>query len=157
MEDKIKNREEIRQIAEDLRRNHKVIVTTNGSFDILHVGHVKSLNLARQQGDYLIVGLNSDSSIRGYKGPNRPINNQEDRAYLLSALECVDYIVIFDEPDPREFLGAIKPHYHVKSKSGYKGTEREVVESNGGQVVLLEDLPGYSTTTLLNKLLQEEI
>jgi len=156
MEDKIKTREEIRQIAEDLRRNAKRIVTTNGAFDILHVGHVRSLYAARQYGDCLIVGLNSDSSVRGYKGPNRPINNQADRADFLSALECVDYVVIFDEPDPRELLRVIKPHYHVKSKSGFKGIEREVIESNGGQIVLLEDLPGYSTTNLLNRLLQGE-
>jgi|SRR3989344_3704537 len=155
-ENKIKSRSEIKKIVEDLRKNNPKIriVTTNGAFDIVHVGHVMSLVKAKSYGDILIIGLNSDSSIKKYKSKDRPINPQEDRAIMLAALECVDYVTIFDETDPREFLKVIKPNFHVKSKSGYKGLEEEVVKSNVGKIVLLDDIAGKSTTLLIDKIIK---
>jgi len=152
MDSKIKTREEIKGIVENLKEEGKKIVTSNGSFDLIHIGHIKSLQQAKKQGDILIVGLNSDSSIKQYKSPNRPINSQQDRAEMLAALECIDYVTVFDELDPRELLKVIKPHFHVKSKSGFKGIEKETVEENGGKIILLEDIPGKSTTNLIEKL-----
>ncbi|GAG14983.1 unnamed protein product, partial [marine sediment metagenome] len=99
---KIKTFEEIKEIAPKLKSEGKKIVTTNGSFDLLHIGHVKSLQKAKEYGDILIVGLNSDSSIKQYKSKDRPIVGQKERAEMLAALECVDYVVIFDETDPRK-------------------------------------------------------
>lgn len=152
MNEKIKTRSEIETISRELRKQKKKIVTTNGAFDILHVGHVKSLEKAKSFGNVLIVGLNSDSSVRQYKSPDRPIINQEDRAEMLAALEAVDYVVIFNEPDPRNFLKAVKPDFHVKSKLGYKGIEKDVVEKNGGKIILIDDIPGLSTTMLIDKI-----
>jgi rfaE bifunctional protein nucleotidyltransferase chain/domain len=152
--EKIKSREEIEKISEKLKKQGKKIVTTNGSFDIMHSGHIKSLLEAKKYGNVLIVGLNSDSSIKQYKSKDRPIINQNERALMLSSLECVDHVVIFNETDPRELLKAIKPNFHVKSKSGYKGIEKDVVEQNNGKIVLIDDIPGISTTDLINKILK---
>jgi D-beta-D-heptose 7-phosphate kinase/D-beta-D-heptose 1-phosphate adenosyltransferase len=155
---KIKSREEIKAIVENIRKNQKgkKIITTNGAFDILHTGHVGCLDIAKSLGDYLIVGLNSDASIKRYKSKDRPIIPQHFRAKMLSSLQVVDYVVIFDEDDPRELLGVIKPDIHTKSKSGFKGIEREVVESNGGKIFLVDDVPGLSTTFILERLKQIE-
>tara|TARA_Y100000034_G_C6707529_1_gene312373 strand:- start:187 stop:681 length:495 start_codon:yes stop_codon:yes gene_type:complete len=151
---KIKTRDEIKEIVEDLKQQGKKIVTTNGAFDILHTGHIKSFEEARKHGDLLIVGLNSDSSVKKYKSPDRPFNDQRERAGMLAALEHVDYVTIFDETDPREILKVIKPHIHAKSKSGFKGIEKDVVEENGGEVILLEDVSGKSTTNLIKKIIE---
>jgi rfaE bifunctional protein nucleotidyltransferase chain/domain len=148
---KLKSRDEITKLADQLRPSRK-IVTTNGAFDILHPGHVHSLQTARSYGDVLIIGLNSDASIKRLKGQSRPILNQYGRAYMLGALDCVNFVTIFDEDDPRELLKIIKPHFHVKSRTGYKGIEEEVVRAGGGQVILIDDLPGYSTTSILERL-----
>jgi D-glycero-beta-D-manno-heptose 1-phosphate adenylyltransferase len=142
------------KIAEKVRSEGKTVVTTNGSFDILHVGHVKSLELARSHGDVLIVGLNSDSSIKQYKSADRPINQEDDRAKMLAALACVDYVTIFEETDPRRLLNELKPHIHVKSASGFKGIEQDTVESNGGKVVLIDDMAGKSTTEMISKIMR---
>lgn len=147
--EKIKQREELEELLREISRSR--IVTTNGAFDILHAGHLNTFYQAKGWGDVLIVGVNSDASIKAYKDPDRPVNNQNDRALLISALEMVDYVTIFDEPDPRALLDIIKPDYHVKSKTGYKGIEKEVVERYGGQIILLDDVPGYSTTGLLEE------
>jgi len=154
IKNKILNREQIKKEVEKLRsQNFKIkIVTTNGAFDLMHSGHLHSLYDAKSLGDILIVGLNSDISIKRYKSSERPILPQGERAKMLSALEVVDYIVIFDEDDPRELLKVIKPNFHVKSKTGFKGIEREVVESNGGKIVLIEDIPGISTTDIIKKI-----
>jgi rfaE bifunctional protein nucleotidyltransferase chain/domain len=153
-ERKIKNRYDISKIVQELRSQKPdiMIVTTNGAFDILHSGHVTSLEQAKSYGDVLIVGLNSDNSIRHYKSPHRPIIPQKERATMLASLEVVDYVTIFEETDPCELLKVIKPNYHVKSRSGYKGIEKEVVEQNGGEIILLEDLPGLSTTNIIEKI-----
>ena len=156
MKQKIKTREELKEIVESFKKKGKKIVTTNGSFDILHLGHVKSFQEAKKYGDILILGLNSDSSIKQYKSPDRPINPQQDRAEMLAALECVDYVTIFDETDPRALLEVIKPNVHVKSKSGFTGIEKETVEKNGGEIVLIEDTIGKSTTNLIDKILKAQ-
>ncbi len=124
-----------------------VIVTTNGCFDIIHVGHLKLLETSSSLGD-LIVLLNSDSSVKLLKGKDRPINNQEDRKKMLLALKCVDEVRIFDNLNWE--LKQTKPNYHVKSVKGYKGLEREVVEINGGRILLIEDTE-HSTTEMLNE------
>jgi len=154
MDNKIKSRKEIQSIVAQLRqKNPKIrIATTNGAFDLMHSGHLHSLYTAKSYGDILIVGLNSDKSIRSYKSSDRPIIPQEERAKMLSALEKIDYVVIFDEDDPRELLRVIKPNFHVKSKAGFKGIERDVVESNGGKIILLEDISSFSTTDIIRKI-----
>ena len=132
------------------------IVTTNGAFDIIHAGHIQTLEKAKSYGDILIVGLNSDSSIKRYKSPLRPIIPQKERAEMLAALSVVDYVSIFEENDPREFIKAVKPNFHVKSRLGFKGIEKEVVEENGGKIVLIDDMPGLSTTDIINKIIKIE-
>ncbi len=148
---KIRSQQDIATTVKQLRDAGKKIVTTCGAFDILHIGHLRSLLEAKKHGDILVVCLNSDSSIKQYKSPTRPVNPQEARAELLAGLECVDYVVIFDELDPRRVLDLIKPDVHVKSRSGFKGVERETVEKNGGKIVLIDDIPGISTTEILKR------
>ncbi|MBS3143157.1 adenylyltransferase/cytidyltransferase family protein [Candidatus Woesearchaeota archaeon] len=146
---KIKTREEIKDIVKELKEKGLTIVTTNGSFDILHIGHVYTFMEAAKEGDVFIACLNSDASVKEYKSKDRPINTQEHRARMLAALSCVDYVTIFDEIDPCEILDIIKPAVHVKSKTGYKGIEGPTVEKNGGKIVLIDDMPGISTTRIL--------
>ena len=148
---KLKSLDEITKLANQLRTSGK-IVTTNGCFDILHPGHVWNLRTARSYGDILIVGLNSDASVKRNKDKSRPILNQYERAYILAALDCVSFVTIFEEDNPRELLKIIKPHFHVKSKTGFKGIEEEVVLAGGGQVVLLDEIQGYSTTRILERM-----
>jgi len=151
---KIKNQKEIIEIARRLKRGKKKIVTYNGSFDILHLGHVKSLEEAKGQGDVLIVPINSDRSVRAYKGPNHPIIPQNERAQMLSALACVDYVVVFDEINPKEILGKIKPDIHCHGADwGKDCVERSVVEENGGRIYILKKVPGLSTSGLVKKIL----
>jgi len=156
--DKIKSLVEIQEVISSLKKDKPLIkiVTTNGAFDIVHSAHIKSLTQAKSFGDVLIVGLNSDSSIKKYKSELRPIIPQKDRAEMLANLEMVDYVVIFDEEEPSALLRAIKPNYHVKSKSGYKGLEKDAVEYNGGKIILLEDVPGISTSQIINKIIDIE-
>jgi len=153
--EKLKTLDYLRYKCTALKNQGKIIVTTNGAFDIIHKGHIYLLTEAKKKGNILIVGLNSDKSIKKYKSITRPINCQEDRAIVLSALECVDYITIFDEPDPLNFLRAIEPHLHVKSRKGYKGLEKEVIDEN--KIHLIRDVPGYSSTMLLKKLYEDRI
>lgn len=153
-EEKIIPIERIEEVVKEYRLANpgKKIVTTNGAFDIIHAGHIRSLNLAKGFGDLLIVGLNSDSSIRAYKSPLRPIIPQRERAILLASLEMVGYVVIFDETDPRRLLSLIKPDIHVKSRTGYKGIEGETIAKYGGRVELIDDIPGISTTYIIQKI-----
>jgi D-beta-D-heptose 7-phosphate kinase / D-beta-D-heptose 1-phosphate adenosyltransferase len=140
-------------LAESLRARGKRIVTINGSFDILHRGHLYILNEARQRGDVLIVGLNSDASVRSYKGPDRPIVPERGRAEMLLALRSVDYVHVFDEPDPRAFLQELKPDLHVNgSEYGSECIESETVTRGGGQVHIVSRIPGLSTSRILNTL-----
>jgi len=150
---KIKGKTQIVKIVKDLKANGKKIVTYNGSFDILHIGHIKSLYEAKSKGDILIVLLNSDKSIKIYKGPKRPIINEKDRAGTLSAIECVDYVTIFDEINPINILNLIKPHVHCNGSDwGKDCVERGVVERNGGHIHVLRWQKGYSTTGLISKI-----
>ncbi len=136
-----------------LRRAGKKLVFTNGSFDILHAGHVTYLEFARTQGDALVVGLNSDSSVRRYKGPGRPINNQRDRAKVLAALECVDYVVIFNEDEPAKLIAELVPDVLVKGADwAHYVSGRDVVEKAGGRVVLAKLVEGRSTTAVIRKI-----
>lgn len=129
----------------------KKIVSTNGCFDILHLGHIRYLQEAKRLGDVLFVGINSDRSVKEIKGPTRPIQSQEARAEILAALECVDYVCIFDESTPEELLKRLKPNIHVKGGdySGVEIPEKKVVESLGGTVKFLNFTEGYSTTKIL--------
>jgi D-beta-D-heptose 7-phosphate kinase/D-beta-D-heptose 1-phosphate adenosyltransferase len=136
------------------RTGEKKIVFTNGCFDILHTGHVEYLNFAKSQGDILVVGLNSDSSVRTIKGAERPINNQDDRAAVLAALESVDYIALFDEPTPLKLIEKVKPDILVKGEDwAEKGVVgREFVEARGGKVVLAPLVEGKSTSATIERI-----
>jgi rfaE bifunctional protein nucleotidyltransferase chain/domain len=135
----------------------KTIIFTNGVFDIIHKGHVVYLNEAKALGDVLIVGLNSDSSVKIIKGENRPINNEKDRAYVLSSLKPVDYVVIFEEDNPYNLIKQIIPDYLVKG--GDWKTENiigsDIVTNNGGKVISLKYVDDYSTTSLILKILEK--
>jgi D-beta-D-heptose 7-phosphate kinase/D-beta-D-heptose 1-phosphate adenosyltransferase len=154
---KIKDREVLAGILEMEREKGRTVVFTNGCFDLLHVGHVKYLQKARRLGDLLVLGLNSDESIRRLKGPRRPLINQDERAHILAALDCIDYLVIFDEDTPLELIEALRPKILVKggdySPEGVVG--KDLVESFGGRVELIQFVDGKSTTNIIEKILQE--
>lgn len=136
------------------KRNGRRVVFTNGCFDLLHPGHIRGFEQARRLGDALIVGLNSDSSVRRLKGQTRPVIPEQERAEILSALEAVDAVVIFHEPTPREVITRLLPDVLVKGGDWASDqiVGREEVEAAGGQVVSIPFVPGYSTTTILNKI-----
>jgi rfaE bifunctional protein nucleotidyltransferase chain/domain len=138
------------------KRNGRRIVFTNGCFDLLHPGHIQLLEQARALGDVLIVGLNSDSSVRALKGPGRPVVPERERAEILAALECVDAVVIFNELTPRETISKLVPDVLVKG-GDWRGDQiigREEVEAAGGRVVSVPVVPGYSTSSILEKIRQ---
>ena len=148
---KIYHRSELASVLQRLKTEGKTVVTTNGCFDVLHLGHLRYLQAARQLGDLLVVAVNSDSSVRQLKGENRPLVPEAERAEMLAGLECVDYVVIFPELTPIDLLSELKPSIHVKG-GDYKLEqliEREVVEANGGKVVVGLNVPGKSTTNLI--------
>ena len=151
---KIQELDTLRVELEYHRKQHETIVFTNGCFDVLHRGHIDYLRFCKQHGDIVVVGLNSDASVRQLKGPTRPINNQHDRAALLSALECVDYVVIFEEPDPLNTVMAVCPDVLVKGQDwAEKGViGREFVEARGGRVELAPMVEGKSSTMTIEKL-----
>ena len=136
------------------KRNGRRVVFTNGCFDLLHPGHVRSLELARELGDALIVGLNSDASVRQLKGEGRPVVPELERAEILSALESVDAVVIFDDLTPREVIARLLPDVLVKGGDwpGDQIVGREEVEAAGGRVVSIPVVPGYSTSAILQKI-----
>lgn len=150
---KLVSHDEIEQIAKELKQQNKTIVTTNGCFDILHVGHVRYLQEAKKLGDVLIIALNSDSSVRILKGPTRPINNESDRAEVLAALSCVDYVVIFEEQTPVNLLARIKPDIHTKGGDYNPDNlpETKVILENGGKLEFIKFVEGKSTTNIINK------
>jgi D-beta-D-heptose 7-phosphate kinase/D-beta-D-heptose 1-phosphate adenosyltransferase len=142
---------EAAQVATKARAAGKRVVTTNGCFDLLHPGHVKTLEAARGFGDLLIVGVNSDPSVRRLKGASRPLLPEAARARVVAALGCVDYVVVFPQPDPVELVRAIQPDVHVKG-GDYRPddiVEREAVEVGGGRLELLDLEPGWSTTSIV--------
>jgi rfaE bifunctional protein nucleotidyltransferase chain/domain len=134
----------------------KTVVWTNGCFDLLHAGHVRSLRDAKALGDILVVGINSDASVRAIKGDARPVVSQEDRAEVIAALEPVDYVTIFDEPDPVMALARIHPDIHCKGAEYADGNrpmpERETVLSYGGRIKFLPFHPGRSTSELIGRI-----
>ena len=142
-----------RQERDRLHNEGKKLVFTNGCFDILHRGHTQYLAFARAQGDALVVGLNSDTSVRRAKGPTRPVNAEQDRAFVLGSLRAVDYVVIFDEDEPRDLISQILPDVLVKGKDwAHYVSGRDIVEAHGGKVVLADMVEGKSTTATIERL-----
>ena len=151
------DRNEIAAHCDRLRAAGKKIVFTNGCFDILHAGHVRYLNAAREFGDHLIVGLNSDASVKMLKGESRPVNPQCDRAEVLSGLRAVDDVVIFDERTAEAVIAEVKPNVYVKGGDYDLSTlpEAKVVQSYGGRVEFIKLVEGRSTTNIINRLRSE--
>ncbi len=144
----------LKDVAQQTRKRKKRIITTNGVFDILHIGHIRYLNECKKYGDVLIVGVNSDESVKMNKGKNRPVINQFARAEILINLKPVDYVYIFNEKDPGGFLKIVKTDIHVKA-GDYKMSqiiEKNAVEKNGGKIILAHAVKGYSTTDIINKM-----
>ena len=153
---KIVSLENLIQIVSKLKKQNKKIVTTNGVFDLIHLGHVKCLEAAKKLGDVLIVGVNSDSSVKQIKGDKRPINNEKSRMGVLAGLESIDYVLLFDGKDPRSWLSKLKPDIHVKA-GDYKLSdviEKNIVEENGGKIVIAKMEKCHSTTGLINKIIR---
>lgn len=152
---KILTAEEMREERDRLVADGKELVFTNGCFDILHRGHTTYLAFARAQGDALIVGLNTDASVRRNKGSDRPINSEGDRAFVLGSLRAVDYVVLFDEDEPKDLLAKVLPTVLVKGNDwAHYVSGREIVEAHGGRVVLADMVEGRSTTGTIEKILK---
>lgn len=155
---KLVTQDEIIKIVRDLQQEGKTVVTTNGCYDILHVGHVRYLQKTKEFADYSVIMLNSDISVKKNKGDNRPINTQSDRAEILCALSCVDYVVIFDEKSPCELLNKIKPNFHTKGADYSLDTlpkeEKDVIIKNKIDVKFIEFVQGKSTTNTIEKMKQ---
>ena len=148
--------EEFKAIREKIKEENKTLVFTNGCFDIIHKGHVSYLNQARSLGDHLIVGVNSDRSVRSLKGEGRPVNNENDRAFVLDNLKSVDFVIIFDEETPYELVKGIIPEFLVKG-GDWKEEDIvgwDIVKANNGKVMSLQFLDNYSTTGILEKIKQ---
>ena len=139
-----------------IKESDKKVVFTNGCFDIMHVGHVRYLAAARSEGDVLVVGLNSDESVISIKGPKRPITSQDERAEVLSALLCVDYVVLFDEPDPLLLIQAIRPDILVKGDDWAEGNiiGADFVKDKGGRVVRVPVVPKASTSRIIERIVK---
>ncbi len=129
------------------------LVLTNGTFDLLHIGHVRYLQAAREMGDILVVGINSDASVRGYKGPGRPVVPQDERAEVVAALRCVSYALVFDEPTATELVEALRPEVYVKggdyAAGGKPLPEAQAVEACGGEVKVAPFVEGHSASSLI--------
>lgn len=136
---------------------NRSIVFTNGCFDILHAGHVRYLSAAKAQGDILIVGLNSDSSVSALKGPSRPVNTQDDRAEVISGLQAVDYVVIFHDATAERLVSLIKPDVYVKGGDYTidKLPEAGIVAAHGGRTVLVPEVPGRSSSNIIKKITEQ--
>ena len=149
---------ELKVMREEYRRSGKAVVFTNGCFDILHAGHVRYLAEARAQGDVLIVGLNSDESVRALKGKGRPVNPAPDRAEVLTALRSVDHVVVFDEATAEELVRQLRPDVYVKGGDYSLETlpEAAIVASYGGRTALVPLVPGRSTTRVIQRLQKGE-
>ncbi len=147
-------RKDIKTLIDVIHHSGKTVVTTNGCFDILHIGHVRYLEKTKSFADYLIVLLNSDKSVKSIKGPTRPINNENDRAEILSALRCVDYVVLFDEDSPRALLDEIKPDVYTKGADYTMETlpEADIMKKNGIRVEFIDFVEGKSTTKTIEKM-----
>lgn len=153
---KVKSLVELKPIVQRIQREGRTVVWTNGCFDILHAGHVTYLIEAARQGDVLIVGLNSDASVREVKGPGRPINAQAERALVLSALECIDYVTIFSDASPLPLLDELRPDVYAKGGDYGLDTihqeERRFVEGYGGTICIVPGVEGLSTTEIIDRM-----
>lgn len=151
---KVKSLDELKGIADQARRDGKTVVLTNGCFDLLHRGHVHILREAKALGDILIVAINSDRSVKAIKGPSRPVLLESDRTELLAAMEMVDYVALFDEPDPYDLIAAVRPNVLVKG--GDWGSDQivgaDIVKRNGGKVAVIPYLKGFSTTEIIERI-----
>ena len=155
MPTKVTTRDELVSLLAECRQRQQRVVFTNGCFDLMHIGHVRYLQAARNLGDLLVVGVNSDGSVRALsKGPDRPIVPDVQRAEVLAALACVDYVVIFSEPDPGALIAALQPDILVKGGDWPldRIIGRETVEARGGRVQTIPLVPGVSTTTLVQRI-----
>lgn len=152
-ETKVLNRQDALALVQSWRDRGDDLVFTNGCFDILHIGHIRTLTTARSQGDRLLVGVNSDASVKRLKGPTRPINSESDRAVMLAALNCVDAVVIFEEDTPNDLIALLQPETHVKGGDYKKEDlpEAKIVDSYGGRIVIVDLVPDRSTTSLIQK------
>jgi len=157
MKQKIIGGKGLLRIIKNLKTRGKRIVFTNGCFDLLHIGHIRYLEKARTLGDILVVGVNSDSSVRILKGPKRPILPVKERAEILSGLGCVDYITIFNEQDPLKLITSLHPHVLVKGGDWTKEqiVGGDVVERSGGKVVIIPFVKGTSTSNLIGTILKK--
>lgn len=152
--DKLKSLDEVKALAARARRLGQKVVFTNGCFDLLHRGHVHVLREAKAAGDLLIVGINSDKSVKEIKGTNRPVLPEVDRAELIAAMEMVDYVLLFDEPDPHDAIAALRPDVLVKGGdwSAEKIVGADIVRSEGGRVVVVPYMEGFSTTEIIERI-----
>jgi D-glycero-beta-D-manno-heptose 1-phosphate adenylyltransferase len=152
--EKIFSADRLVKVIEGLKADGKVVVFTNGCFDILHVGHVRYLAVAKGEGDILVVGLNSDKSVRDLKGKNRPVQDEESRAEIIASLQSVDFVVIFDEADPLSLIVKFRPDILVKGEDWGEGeiVGGDEVLSWGGKVVRARLSPGSSTTSIIDKI-----
>jgi D-beta-D-heptose 7-phosphate kinase/D-beta-D-heptose 1-phosphate adenosyltransferase len=156
MQAKLIGLSDLNEKLEPLRQAGRQIVFTNGCFDILHAGHVRYLIAARQEGDLLVVGLNSDKSVERIKGPERPLVSQQQRAEVLAGLWCVDYIVIFDEPDPLRVIQTLRPSVLVKGDDwpDNRIIGADLVKSDGGRVVRVPVVAGISTSDIIERIVK---
>ena len=154
MDSKIQNGDSVRPLLEKIKSEKKIIVFTNGCFDILHPGHVYYLNHAKNMGDCLVVGLNTDASVKRIKGPKRPLVCEKDRARVLASLESVDYVVFFDDDTPQKLIEIVKPDILVKG-GDYRKNEivgADIVKAYGGKVATIDFLDGFSTTEMISRI-----
>ncbi len=155
MTSKLQTVSDLARLAAAARRDGRRVVLTNGCFDLLHIGHTRYLQEARNLGDLLIVAINSDASVSALKGPERPLLPEQERAEVLAALACVDYVTIFDAPDPGDVIAAVQPDVLVKGGDWPvdRIVGRELVQARGGRVVSLPLVPGASTTGIVRRIL----
>jgi len=150
------DRKELAKVLREKQKQGKKIVTTNGCFDLLHVGHLRYLQEAKKLGDILVIGVNSDDSVRQLKGEKRPLIPEDERAEMLAGMECVDYVTIFPELDPIPLILELRPDIHVKGGDYTleQLPERKAVESYGGKCVVGINIPGRSTTDIINSIVE---
>ena len=144
----------LKPLIESIQQENKTVVFTNGCFDIIHPGHIHILQQAKAKGDILVVGLNSDSSIKSFKSPNRPVCSQEDRAFVLASLSCVDYVIIFDEDTPERLIVELSPDVLVKGKD-YDGkliSGSDYMLANGKKIELVDLINGKSTSSIIERI-----
>jgi len=157
LKDKIKGLEELQEVVAKLKEEGKVIVLANGCFDLIHVGHLRYLKGAKALGDVLVVGVNSDRSVKQIKDERRPLMSQDERAEIVSAFEFVDYVVVFDQPTVEELLLRLKPHYHTKGTDYTEESvpEREVAASCGTLTRVVGDPKHHSTSRLTRRIVEK--